>query len=504
MPAQWILAIDQGTTGTTVLVVDVSPAGVPRIGARGYAAVPPRYPNAGWVEQVPDNLFASVERSVRQALAAFAQARGLSEARAAALLQAVSISNQRETALAWQADSGAPLGPAIVWQDRRTAEDCARLVAAGHEGLLRAKTGLVADPYFSASKWMWQLRANPGALEQAQRGDVRLGTVDSYLVWRLTGGALHQTDTTNAARTGLFDIHQRRWSDELCALWGGVPNAALATVRPSDAGFGHTKACSFLPDDLPIVGVLGDQHAALIGQGCCAEGLSKVTLGTGGFALLHTGDTPRATDRSLIQTIAYDFSGACRYALEGSTFVAGALFEWLCELGIAASPAEITTLANSVSDAGGAMVVPALSGLGAPHWRPEARGLLTGLGRQTGRAELSYAALEGVALQTAELLGHMAYASGKQVAPLRMDGGAAGSDLLLQMHADLLDCEVARPASVEATGLGAALAGAVGLGLKREGDLLGAFEPAAVFRPAMSAAKRSERFAAWKRAVVLA
>ena len=299
-------------------------------------------------------------------------------------------------------------------------------------------------------------------------------------------------------------IHQRRWCPELCALWGGVPMAALPSVHPSDANFGETSGLSFLPDGLPIVGVLGDQHAALIGQGCCAEGLSKCTLGTGGFALLHTGDAPKKTDRSLIQTIAYDFGGRCRYALEGSTFVAGALFDWLCDLGVADSAKDIAALAGTVADAGGAMVVPALAGLGAPHWRPEARGLFRGLGRGTTKATLCYAALEGVALQTAELIGHMVAASGAPIASLRVDGGAAASDLLLQMHSDLLGCNVARPASVEATGLGAALAGAVGLGLKQERDLLSAFAPAATFRPGMTEAKRSERFAAWSQAVRMA
>ena len=383
-----VIAIDQGTTGTTVLVVDAART----VRGRGYREFAQIYPRPGEVEHDPEAIWASVLGALGDALA------GVDVARIAAL----GITNQRETTLLWERDGGRPVANAIVWQDRRTAPFCAALKAAGHERAVRERTGLVLDPYFSATKVRWLLDAVVGLRARAEAGAIAFGTVDSFLIWRLTGGRTHATDVTNASRTLLCDLRTRRFSDELCALFG-VPPALLPEICPSAGKIGEageTRGVPGLPDGIPITGVAGDQQAALYGQDCTEPGDAKCTFGTGAFLLMNVGPEPRASTRGLLTTVAWtlDVAGAgssTAYALEGSAFVAGALVQWLRDgLGLIASASEIEPLARSVPDSGGVTIVPALTGLGAPHWRAEARGLIAGVTRGTTRAHLARAALE--------------------------------------------------------------------------------------------------------------
>jgi glycerol kinase len=393
------------------------------------------------------------------------------------------------------------VAPAIVWQDRRTAPACEALRARGVEETVRATTGLLLDPYFSATKIAWLLDHHPGLRERAARGELAFGTIDSYLIFRLSGGAEHVTDVTNASRTLLLDLHHLQWSDEMCALFG-VPRALLPAVRPSRGILARTRGVTALPDGTPICGVAGDQQAALYGQGCVNPGDAKCTYGTGSFLLMNVGDRPVLSRHRLVGTVAWQFDGRATYALEGSAFVAGALVQWLRDgLGIIGAAPEIEPLAASVPDAGGVTIVPALSGLGAPHWRPEARGLITGITRGTTRAHLARAALEAIALQTVELATAMAEDAGRPLTALRADGGAAANDLLMQIQADLLGAPIIRPAMVESTALGAARLAAEAAGLPR---------PAApvvreqIFQPRLPPEDRARALARWKEAVARA
>jgi glycerol kinase len=485
-----IIAIDQGTTGTTVLVVDAART----VRGRGYREFAQIYPRPGEVEHDPEAIWGSVMGALGDALA------GVDVGRIAAL----GITNQRETTLLWERAGGRPVANAIVWQDRRTAPFCAALKAAGHEPAVRAQTGLVLDPYFSATKIRWLLDAVVGLRARAEAGEIAFGTVDSFLIWRLTGGRTHATDVTNASRTLLCDLRTRRFSDALCALFG-VPPALLPEVRPSAGKIGETRGVPGLPDGIPITGVAGDQQAALYGQDCTEPGDAKCTFGTGAFLLMNVGSEPRASTRGLLTTVAWtlDVAGGATtaYALEGSAFVAGALVQWLRDgLGLISSAPQIELLARSVPDSGGVTIVPALTGLGAPHWRAEARGLITGLTRGTTRAHLARAALEAIALQNVDLVSAMQADAGRPINNLRVDGGAAANDLLMQIQADLLGVQIFRPEMVESTALGAAKLAALGVGLPAV-DKGGETARIRVFTPSMSPLTRDELLGRWAGAV---
>jgi glycerol kinase len=486
-----VIAIDQGTTGTTVLLVDAART----VRGRGYREFAQIYPRPGEVEHDPEAIWSSVTGALSDALA------GVDTKRIAAL----GITNQRETTLLWERDGGRPVANAIVWQDRRTASFCAALKAGGHEPMVRERTGLVLDPYFSATKIRWLLDAVTGLRARALAGEIAFGTVDSFLIWRLTGGKTHATDVTNASRTLLCDLRTRRFSDELCALFG-VPAALLPEVRPSSGRLGETRGVPGLPDGIPIAGVAGDQQAALYGQDCTEPGDAKCTFGTGAFLLMNVGPEPRASTRGLLTTVAWTLEvpgerPTTAYALEGSAFVAGALVQWLRDgLGLIAAAPEIEPLARSVPDSGGVTIVPALTGLGAPHWRAEARGLITGITRGTTRAHLARAALEAIALQNVDLVTAMQADGGRPINNLRVDGGAAANDLLMQIQADLLGVQIFRPEMVESTALGAAKLAALGVGLPPV-DKGAETARIRVFTPTMSAEVRDAHLSRWAGAV---
>src|SRR5215813_649513 len=385
-----VIAIDQGTTGTTVLVLDES---LEVIG-RGYQEFRQIYPEPGWVEHDPDDIWASVGAALQAAL------RDIDPAS----LAAIGITNQRETTVVWDRRTGRAIHHAIVWQDRRTADRCAELNAAGKAPRVRALTGLTIDPYFSGTKLSWLLHHVAGAAAAASAGELAFGTVDAYLLWRLTGGAVHATDVSNASRTLLFDINQLAWSDELLELIG-APRAILPRVVPSSGAIGTTRGVPGVPDGIPIAGIAGDQQAALFGQACFTPGDAKCTYGTGAFILMNTGDAPIASSAGLLTTVAWKLAtGELRYALEGTAFIADTIFQWLRDgLGLIKSSQAIERLASKVSDTGEVVFVPALAGLGAPHWRPEARGLLAGIDRSTTAAHLARAVLEGIAFQIHDL-----------------------------------------------------------------------------------------------------
>jgi glycerol kinase len=484
-----VVGIDQGTTGTTVLLFDEQE----QVRGRGYREIPQRFPAPGQVEHDPEAIWASV-------LAALAEARGCERE---GEVVAVGITNQRETTVIWERASGRPVAPAIVWQDRRTAPACDELRARGVEEQVRATTGLLLDPYFSATKIAWLLDHHAGLRERAARGELAFGTIDSYLISRLSGGADHVTDVTNASRTLLLDLRRLDWSDEMCELFR-VPRALLPAVRPSQGTLSRTRGVTGLPDGTPICGVAGDQQAALFGQGCVTPGDAKCTYGTGSFLLMNVGDQPVLSRHRLVGTVAWQLAGraGATYALEGSAFVAGALVQWLRDgLGIIGAAAEIEPLAASVPDSGGVTIVPALSGLGAPHWRPEARGLITGLTRGTTRAHLARAALEAIALQTVELATAMAEDAGRPLTALRADGGAAANDLLMQIQADFLGATIIRPAMVESTALGAARLAAQAVGLPPPATSTAKDQ---VFAPRLPPDARARALARWKEAVARA
>jgi glycerol kinase len=485
-----ILAIDQGTTGTTVLVLDSART----VRARGYREFEQIYPRPGEVEHDPEAIWASVTGAIADAIAKVDVSR----------IAAIGITNQRETTLLWDRADGRPVANAIVWQDRRTAPLCAQLKAAGHEPALRKQTGLVLDPYFSATKIRWLLDNVTGLRARAEAGAIAFGTVDSFLIWRLTGAKTHATDVTNASRTLLFDIGARRFDGELCLLFG-VPPAVLPEVCPSAGRVGETLGVPGLPDGIPITGVAGDQQAALYGQDCTEAGDAKCTFGTGAFLLMNVGREPTLSTRGLLTTVAWTLeAGATRttaYALEGSAFIAGALVQWLRDgLGIISKASEVEELARSVPDSGGVTIVPALTGLGAPHWRSEARGLIAGVTRGTTKAHIARAALEAIALQNVDLVTAMQADAGMTINHLRVDGGAAANDLLMQIEADLLGVQIFRPEMVESTALGAAKLAALGIGLAPEekGSLTTRMR---MFTPSMIQEKRAELLARWARAV---
>jgi len=497
--SRYILAIDQGTTGTTVLLVD---EGL-RVCARGYSEFAQIYPQPGWVEHDPEAIWSSVQIALANAL-------GASKVRPEEIA-AIGITNQRETTLCID-ENGRPLHNAIVWQDRRTADECSRLRAAGHEAEVRARTGLLLDPYFSGTKMAWLLAHVPGLREKVERGKARFGTVDTFLIHRLSGGQAWVTDGSNASRTLLFDLAKLAWDDGMCQLLG-VPQKALPTVVPSQGVCAETRGVSGLRDGIPIAGIAGDQQAALFGQLCFAPGEAKCTFGTGAFMLMNTGARVVPSKHGLVTTLAWQRPGATatqagtdtqtHYALEGSTFIAGAMVQWLRDgLGMIKSASEIEALASSVPDSGGVVAVPALAGLGAPHWRPEARGIITGITRGTGRGHIARAVLEGIALQNCDLLGAMEADSGIRLSALRVDGGAAQNNLLMQLQADLLGVEIVRPKMLETTAQGAALLAGLGVGMwSSEEDVRRAWEEDRRFQPELDPASAKAMKERWAEAV---
>ncbi len=448
-----LLAIDQGTTGSTALIMDLKGRTV----AKANVEFHQHFPRPGWVEHRGDEILASVEAAVRQALA---QVPSMIER-----LAGIGITNQRETTLVWDRKTGVPIHNAIVWQCRRTADRCAALVADGKSAMVRERTGLVVDAYFSATKVAWILDEIPGARDRADRGDLAFGTIDSFLVHHLTGGEVHATDVTNASRTLLMNLHTLAWDDELLALFR-VPSAVLPRIVPSAGVVGVTKGLSYLPDGLPIAGIAGDQQAALFGQACFAPGEAKCTYGTGAFVLMNVGKTPVSSKNGLLTTVAWKIGDQVYYALEGSAFIAGAAVQWLRDgLGLIQSAADVEALARTVPDDGGVLFVPALAGLGAPHWDPDARGLVVGLTRGSNKGHLARAVLEGIAMEVDDLLTAMANDAGQPLTGLRVDGGAARNDLLMQLQADVGGVRVDRPKDIESTSRGAAMLAGVGLGL---------------------------------------
>ena len=483
----YILSIDQGTTSTRSLVFDVAR----RVVASAQQEFAQHYPADGWVEHDAEDIWRDTLATARAALAKA----GLG----AEAIAAIGITNQRETVVLWDRATGTPLHRAIVWQDRRTADVCAALHAAGHEPFVQERTGLLLDPYFSATKLAWLLDTLPGARARAEAGELAFGTIDSFLLWRLTEGRVHKTDITNASRTLLFDIRERRWSPELLELFR-VPAAVLPEVCDSAADFGETR---LLGGRIPIRGMAGDQQAALVGQGCMAPGQAKITYGTGGFMLMNTGAALTPSRCRLLTTVAYGIDGEVHYAMEGSLFVAGAAIKWLRDgLGIIVEARQTQDMAARLPDNGGVYMVPAFVGLGAPHWCTEARGMLTGLTFDSGAAHIARAALESVAFQTADLVAAMQADGAGRLDALRVDGGMAANDWFCQFLADILDIGVERPANLETTALGAATLAAHAVGVWGKVPELAA-DTAGITRfvPQMAATDRARLSAEWKAAI---
>jgi glycerol kinase len=490
--ASYVLAIDQGTTSTRAILFRADTS----IAAVAQQEFPQHFPADGQVEHEPDDLWTTTVTTCRNAM----QKAGA----AAREIAGIGITNQRETTLLWDRANGKPIHRAIVWQDRRTADHCARLKADGHEELFAAKTGLLLDPYFSGTKLAWLLNSAPNIAGRAVRGELAFGTVDTYLLWRLTSGKVHATDATNASRTLLYDIHAGRWDDALLALLG-VPKAVLPQVMDSSAAFGMTDPELF-GAPIPICGIAGDQQAALVGQACFAPGMVKSTYGTGCFALLNTGHMPVASRNKLLTTVAYQFGGERSYALEGSIFVAGASVQWLRDSLRVVDSAEATGgLAAAADPTQDVILVPAFVGLGAPYWRPDVRGALFGLTRATGPRELAQAALESVCFQTHDLLTAMKADwpdAQSALKVLRVDGGMVNSDWTMQRLADLLGCTVDRPQIRETTALGAAYLAGLHSGFYPEPDRFAeSWQLERRFKPDMAPASRARKLAAWSAAV---
>jgi glycerol kinase len=484
-----VLAIDQGTTSSRAIVFDA--AGVPR--GSGQIELPQVFPAPGWVEHDPERIY---QDSIGAARIAMARAEATPRR-----IAALGITNQRETVVLWERASGRPLHNAIVWQDRRTAPLCDRLRRDGAAELVAARTGLVVDPYFSATKIAWLLDHVEGARERARRGELAAGTVDSYLLWRLTGGRVHATDASNAARTMLFDIHRQRWDDELLRLLD-IPPALLPEVRDSSGDFGVTDA-ALLGATIPIRGVAGDQQAATFGQAAFAPGMIKSTYGTGCFVLVNTGERAVASRNRLLTTVAWRLGGRVTYALEGSIFVAGAALQWLRDgLKLIAAAGDSEALARGLETTGGVYLVPAFAGLGAPYWDAEARGAILGLTRQSGIADIVRAALEAVCYQTRDLMEAMRADGIPAPVGLRVDGGLAVNDWAMQFLADMLEMPIERPAVTETTALGAAyLAGMAAGVFGAPEEIASLWRRERSFAPAMAADRREMLYEGWRGAV---
>jgi glycerol kinase len=485
----YVLALDQGTTSSRAILFDRDGA-VRGVAQREFEQ---RFPEPGWVEHDAQEIWATQSAVATEVLA---------RARVAPRdLAAIGITNQRETTVVWDRRTSRPICPAIVWQDRRTADLCDRLKAAGHEALVAARTGLVVDAYFSGTKLAWILDHVPGARARAEAGELAFGTIDTWLVWKLTGGRVHATDPSNASRTMLFNIHTLDWDDDLLRLLG-VPRALLPEVRPSSGVYGPVAAGLGF-DGVPIAGIAGDQQAALFGQMCVMPGLGKNTYGTGCFLLQNTGTSSVTSANRLVSTVAWTVDGRTEYALEGSVFIGGAVVQWVRDgLGLVRRSAEIEPLAASVPDNGGVYVVPAFAGLGAPHWDPYARGLIVGITRGTTAGHVARAALESIAYQVGDLLEAVQRDSGIPVGELRVDGGAARNGLLLQFQADLLRVPVVRPAVTETTAHGAAYLAGLGVGFWRSvGEIAGQWRVERRFEPRMPAPEADRLRERWRAAL---
>lgn len=487
----YVLAIDQGTTATTVLLVSQSGKTI----GRATTELPQHFPKPGWVSHDAQEIWATVEKSVIEAISS-AGIRGEE-------IAAIGVANQRETTIVWDRATRKPIGPAVVWQCVRTAGICDELRAdSNFAALVVQRTGLIVDPYFSATKISWLLDSVTGARQRAERGELAFGTVDCYLASELTGGAIHVTDVTNASRTMLMDLSRCEWDDDLCEAFH-VPTAMLPRIVGNAQVIGRTGAVGFLPDGIPIAALAGDQQAALFGQACFLPGDAKCTYGTGAFILMNTGGEPIRSRHGLVSTVAWRIGQSTTYALEGSAFVAGACVQWLRDgLGIIRNASEIEALARSVSSSDGVVFVPALAGLGAPHWDSDARGAIMGLSRGTTSAHLARATLEGIAFEVHDLLEAMAKDADRPIERLRVDGGACQSDLMLQFQADISRVVVDRANDIESTARGAAWLAGLGIGLfERPSDLAQTLVCSASFRPQMTDADRHAHLHRWRSAL---
>ncbi len=487
---KYLLAIDQGTTSSRAIVYDKCCQPV----ASAQQEFRQSFPKPGWVEHDAVEIWESVLATSRDALRQSGAAAGD--------IAAIGLTNQRETIVVWDRKTGDPIAPAIVWQDRRTADYIAALREAGQESIVQNRAGLLLDPYFSASKLHWLLRDIPGAKQRAAAGELAAGTIDAWLVWKLTGGKQHLTDVTNASRTMLMDIHRGDWDDGLLALFD-IPRSVLPRIVPSSGDFGTTEA-SLFGGCIAIRGAIGDQQSALFGQLCAKPGLVKCTYGTGCFMLLFTGPDAVASRNRLLTTVAWQIGGEpLQYALEGSVFVGGAAIQWLRDgLGIIRAASEVNELAATVPDSGGVVLVPAFAGLGAPWWDPSARGSILGLTRGSTAAHIARATLEGIAWEVADLLGAMEKDAGRPIAALRVDGGASASDLLIQLQADAIGTKIERPRNVETTALGAAMMAGLGAGMWGDIDELSSIrEIDRTFFPAATAKDRRAKLKTWRNAV---
>ncbi len=484
-----ILALDEGTTSARAALYDEQGRRI----AMESEPIPCRYPRPGWVEQDAREIWGAQLGSARRVLA--------SAGEAASSLAAIGLTNQRETAIVWERRTGEPVAPAIVWQCRRTADYCAALAASGAAAKIAERTGLVIDAYFSASKIRWILDHVPDAPRRARDGELLFGNVDTWLVWKLTDGAAHVTDPSNASRTMLMDLSAGEWDEELLALFD-IPRAMLPRIVPSSGAAGVAVG-EHLGAEIPVAGIAGDQQAALAGQACFRPGLSKNTYGTGCFALLHTGARRPVSRNRLLATRAASLDATAQYAVEGAVFIAGAAIQWLRDkLGLIAAAAESEALAASAGSTGGVYFVPAFVGLGAPHWDQNARGLLTGITQSTGRPEIVRAALESIAYQTRELVEAMEADSGERLTELRADGGASANNFLMQFQADILGRPIVRPADIETTALGAAYLAGLAVGVWTSASELEQFWRAErIFEPRLSEDRRESLYAGWRRAV---
>ncbi len=491
---RYVMSIDQGTTGSTVMLLDRTL----EVKGRANCEYPQIYPRPGWVEHDPEAIWRSVQTAIKACL----QEAGVGSDQIAA----IGITNQRETTVVWDRQTGQPIYNAIVWQCRRTADLCRELKEAGLESRYREKTGLVLDPYFSGTKVRWILDHVEGARAKAEAGELCFGTIDTYLVWRLTGGKSFVTDVSNASRTLLMDLHTLQWSEDLCGPLR-VPMGILPSIRSNAEVYGHTVAEGALPSGIPIAGMAGDQQSALFGQACFSVGDAKCTYGTGAFLLVNTGNQPIPSEHGLLTTVAWQLQGQpAQYALEGSVFIAGAAVQWLRDQMkfIPKSP-ESEELAASVEDSGGVIFVPALTGLGAPHWNPDARGLIWGITRGTNTAHLARATLEGIAFMTHDVLTAMASDLGKPITGLKVDGGAAQNNLMMQFQSDLLQAPIVRPQMLETTALGAAFLAGLGAGLwSSTAEIIETWKEDRTFSPKMDAATVQERLALWHKVVRMA
>ena len=488
--ASMVLALDQGTTSSRAILFDAGG----RIVRAAQQEFPQIYPQPGWVEHDPEAIWRTQLAVARQVLAETGVA--------AADVAAIGITNQRETTLIWERESGRPIHNAIVWQCRRTASLCEELKAEGFDRLIQERTGLVTDPYFSGTKVAWMLDQVPGARARAEAGELAFGTVDTFLLWRLTGGRLHVTDVSNASRTMLYNIHTQEWDEEILARLR-IPRSLLPAVRPSSVVYGESDR-ELLGGPIPMAGIAGDQQAATFGQACFTPGMAKATYGTGCFVLLNTGETAVRSTNNLLTTIGWQVgSGRVVYALEGSVFVAGAAVQWLRDgLGIIRDSSEVETLAAGVADSGGVYLVPAFVGLGAPYWDPYARGTVLGLTRGSTAAHIARATLEAIAYQTRDVVEAMTADSGLDLETLRADGGAVANGLLMQFQADILGVPVEVPAITETTALGAAYLAGLAVGIwGGEADLAAKWSLARRYEPRMAAGERDARYGGWKRAV---